>query len=122
MEKVIDVTLEPIKLKELKTINDQLYVGSYDERYTLLGVIPIKVIKGWESYSGWYWFATEKFVQPPGHLYSGLVPDLYSGLVQGHEEEFGSWSMQELAPLIVSNKVWEIKSIDLPHAGRRHAH
>ena len=120
MEKVKDVTLEPIEFKELKTINNQLYVGAYDEGRTELGIIPIKVIKGWESFSGWYWFATEKFVQPPGE--DGPQLHLYSGLVQGHEEEFGSWSMQELAPLIVRNKVWEIKSIDLPHAGRRHAH
>lgn len=129
MEKVKDVTLEPIEFKELKTINNQLYVGAYDEGRTELGIIPIKVIKGWESFSGWYWFATEKYLQPSDRTsfelpFGSGYPQvyLYSGLVQGHEEEFGSWSMHELTPLIVRNKVWEIKSIDLPSAGRRHAH
>ena len=60
----------------LKTKNGKLYVNDSE------------VIKGWESISGWYWFATEL-----------------------EEEDYG--------PLIDSGKVWEIKEIDLPHAGRR---
>jgi len=65
-----------------------------------------KVIKGWESFSGWYWFAFEE-----------VEPGLYYGLVQGFEEELGYFSERELNAN--RNRIWEIKPCDLPHAGRR---
>lgn len=66
-----------------------------------------KVLKGWESFSGWYWFATE------------LGPDgIHFGYVQGMENEWGSFSENELMSL--GPRVWPIKEIDLPHAGRRY--
>jgi hypothetical protein len=72
-----------------------------------------EVIKGYESFSGWYWFATELTDDDyMGH-------PLYFGYVQGFENEWGSFWMGELQPLIDSMKVWEIKPQDLPHAGRR---
>ena len=65
-----------------------------------------EVIKGWESFSGWYWFATE------------LNNDgIHFGYVQGLYNEWGSFSQEELESL--GNRVWEIKEIDLPYAGRR---
>ena len=109
----VDITLEPIKFKELKNINGQLYVGSYDDAGNIK---PTKVIKGWESFSGWYWFATH-IESDPIDPESG--PPIYSGLVQGLDEEFGTWSGRDLAPLIAQYKVWKIKDHDLPHAGRR---
>ena len=64
------------------------------------------VLKGWESMSGWYWFATE------------LNEDgVHFGLVQGFEEELGYFSEKELKSI---KTIWPIKDIDLPHAGRRH--
>lgn len=64
------------------------------------------VLKGWESMSGWYWFATE------------LNDDgVHFGFVQGFEEELGYFSEKELASI---KTIWPIKDIDLPHAGRRH--
>jgi hypothetical protein len=81
-------------MSKLETIDGELYIGES------------KVLKGWESYSGWYWFATE------------LNTDGYHfGYVQGHYNEWGSFSQNELESL--GAKVWEIKEIDLPHAGRR---
>lgn len=81
---------------KLNTKEGKLYVGDKE------------VLKGWESFSGWYWFATE------------LNNDGYHfGLVQGFEQELGYFSEDELNSL--SPKIWEINNIDLPHAGRRDA-
>lgn len=79
-----------------------------------------RVIKAWESWSGWYWFAVEaqeeRVKAVPG-LY--IVDTLYFGLVQGFEEEWGYWRESELRPLIRKGLVWEIRQEDLPFAGRR---
>jgi len=81
-------------MNKLETREDGLYIGKK------------KVLKGWESFSGWYWFATE--LNDNGYHF---------GFVQGHYDEWGSFSQEELESL--GNRVWEIKDIDLPHAGRR---
>lgn len=84
------------------------------------------VIKGWESFSGWYWFATEKVEErkagPDGNggsLVDGKGVDdiIWFGLVQGFEEEWGDFSEAEIKSL--GNRAWPIKSCDLPYAGRR---
>ena len=81
----------------LRTFGEGLFIDAFGERY--------KVLKGWESMTGWYWFATE------------LNDDgVHFGFVQGFEEEFGYFSEEELKS---SPMVWEIKKIDLPYAGRR---
>ena len=72
-----------------------------------------EVIAGWESFSGWYWFATELEQED----YGGHK--LWFGFVQGMYEEWGSFWEGELQPLIDSGKVWKIKDADLPQAGRR---
>ena len=69
------------------------------------------VLKGWESYSGWYWFATELDVDGPG---------VHFGLVQGFEEEWGYFSEAELNSL-GRYKVWPIPKRNLPWSGRREA-
>ena len=79
---------------KLNSKEGKLYVGDKE------------VLKGWESFSGWYWFATE--LNNAGYHF---------GLVQGFEEELGYFSEDELKSL--SPKVWQIKKIDLPYAGRR---
>ena len=77
-----------------------------------------KVIKGWESYSGWYWFATEEAYKQLSLINGKEVPDtIYFGYVQGHEDEWGYFSKAELDSL--ENKIWEIKKRDLPYSGRR---
>tara|TARA_R100001463_G_scaffold32029_1_gene71996 strand:+ start:2146 stop:2409 length:264 start_codon:yes stop_codon:yes gene_type:complete len=85
----------------LNNKNGKLYVGDKE------------VIKGYESFSGWYWFATEIEEED----YGGHP--LYFGYVQGFENEWGSFWYGELEPLIKQGRVWEINEVDLPHAGRR---
>jgi len=75
--------------------NGELYINGH------------KVIKGWESFNGWYWFAIEE-----------VEPGLYFGYVQGLEEEWGYFSIYELKDLIKRGWVWEIRKKDLPFAGR----
>jgi|TARA_R100000081_G_scaffold89755_3_gene63300 hypothetical protein len=85
----------------LNNKDGKLYVENYE------------VIKGYESFWGWYWFVTEIEEEDyEGH-------PLYFGYVQGLENEFGSIWMGQLQPLIEQGTVWEIKEEDLPHAGRR---
>ena len=79
---------------KLKTKNGKLHVGDKE------------VLKGWESFSGWYWFATE--LNEDGNHF---------GFVQGFENEWGYFSEDELKSL--GNRVWEIKNVDLAYAGRR---
>ncbi len=79
-----------------------------------------KVIKGYESYSGWYWFATEEAYKQDSVMPDGKeIKDdtIYFGLVQGTDQEWGYFSKGELDSL--KPKVWEIKEIDLPYSGRR---
>lgn len=78
-----------------------------------------KVLRGWESFSGWYWFATEKSGEQLSDFGDGKgVPDtIYFGLVQGLEEEWGYFSQAEIERL--RPKTWEIRKTDLPYSGRR---
>ena len=52
----------------------------------------------WESWTGWYWFATEYYD-------AGIC----FGLVRGFEEEWGYFSIRELVRLQNrSGKVWRV--------------
>ena len=76
------------------------------------------VIRGWESFSGWYWFATEKAWEQTSVIKGKPVKDtIYFGFVQGFEEEWGNFSLAELESL--APKVWEIPAKNLPYSGRR---
>ena len=79
-----------------------------------------KVIKGWESFTGLYWFATEEAYRQDSLLPNGNeVKDdiIYFGLVQGQEQEWGYFSKGELESL--KPKIWEIPGKSLPYPGRR---
>ena len=79
-----------------------------------------KVIKGYESFTGWYWFATEEAYKQDSLLPNGKeVKDdiIYFGLVQGQEQEWGYFSKGELESL--KPKIWEIPKKALPYSGRR---
>jgi hypothetical protein len=91
--------------------DDKLHVQMYSGTYP--------VIKGYESFTGWFWFATEREVIPANETITGKDETVYFGLVQGHEEELGYFSESELNELIAAGKVWEILPQDLPFSGRR---
>lgn len=78
-----------------------------------------KVLRGWESFSGWYWFATEEAYKQDSLIGGQVHKDdiIYYGFVQGHFDEWGSFSKAELESL--KPKIWAIKKQDLPYAGRR---
>lgn len=81
-----------------------------------------KVLKGWESFSGWYWFGIERSRKQDSIISDDpevIAKDdqIWFGFVQGLEEEWGYFSQAEIESL--SPKTWEIKEIDLPHSGRR---
>jgi len=76
------------------------------------------ILKAWESYTGWYWFAVEKVEERPSDLGEGnAVPDvIWFGFVIGLEPEWGYFSQREiesLAPL-----AWEIRPRDLPYVSK----
>ena len=78
-----------------------------------------KVIKGYESFSGWYWFATEIVQIQDTLLGDKVIKDdvIYYGLVQGFVEEWGDFSKGEIESL--KGKIWEIPKKNLIYAGRR---
>ena len=77
-----------------------------------------KVLKAWESFSGWYWFATEKSHEQKSLIEGEGVKDIiWFGFVQGLEEEWGYFSQAEIESLGI--KAWKIPEINLPHSGRR---
>jgi len=84
-----------------------------------------KVLKAWESFSGWYWFGVEiAETRAPGKDGGGSmlndreVPDMiWFGLVQGFDEEWGYFSQAEIER--AQPMTWRIKRQDLPFAGRR---
>lgn len=92
----------------------------FDAKGNELYIDGQKVLRGWESFNGMYWFATEE-----AYKQDSVFPDgtevkndtIYFGLVQGQEQEWGYFSKGELESL--KPKVWEIKEIDLPYSGRR---
>lgn len=73
------------------------------------------IIRAWESFTGWYWFATEKVRDQISDFGDGKgVPDtIWYGFVIGEYPEWGYFSEAEirsLAPL-----VWEIRQRDIPY-------
>ncbi|MFC1716979.1 hypothetical protein ACFL6S_25145, partial [Candidatus Poribacteria bacterium] len=74
-----------------------------------------EVIRGFESYSGWYWFATEESHRQESVIEGKVYKDdqIYFGYVQGHEDEWGNFSETELK--LLKPKVWEIPKKNLPY-------
>jgi len=93
---------------QLETRSDGLYIDGN------------KVLKGWESFTGWYWFAIENTGTQDSIINAKVVEEdtIWFGLVQGFESEWGYFSQAEIESL-GKYKVLPIKAIDLPHAGRR---
>ena len=104
--------MEVLNMAELKSVNGHLEIDGK------------RVLAGWESYSGWYWFGIEKseerkVAEGGGSMIDGREVDdvIWFGFVQGFEEEWGYFSDAEIRSL--GNRAWQIKKCDLPFAGRR---
>lgn len=94
-------------MNKLVNKDGALYVRMFGAENKVLA--DVKVLKGFESFNGWYWFVTEERVEGREIIYFGFV--------QGFEEEWGYFSQIELDEL--GPKVWRIKEVDLPYSGRR---
>ena len=78
-----------------------------------------EVLKGWESFTGWFWFGVE-VDRTQDSVINGQVhknDKIWFGYVQGLCDEWGYFSEAEINSL--KPKTWEIKPQDLPYAGRR---
>ena len=78
-----------------------------------------KVLRGWESFNGFYWFALEE-VQKQDSVINGKVykgDQIYYGLCQLHENEFGDFSETEIK--LLGARAWEIPQRNLVWSGRR---
>ena len=92
--------------------------ATFQERNGRLYINGKEVLRGWESFSGWYWFATEKVCEQESDISGKAVKDtIWFGFVQGFEEEWGEFSQAELESL--KPRVWEIPKQNLPYSGRR---
>ena len=78
-----------------------------------------RVLKAWESFSGWYWFAVAEAWKQNSVIDGKVYKNdrIYFGLIQGIEEEWGYFSQAEIESL--SPMTWRIERQDLPIAGRR---
>lgn len=96
-----------IPIPQFKTKNDDLYIDNK------------KVLRGWESWNGLYWFATEEAYKQDSVIDGKTYKDdtIYYGFVQGQFDEWGYFSQAEVESL--KPRVWEIPKKDLPCSGRR---
>jgi len=94
-------------------------MADFERREGKLFIDGEEVIRGWESLSGWYWFATKR-IGVQDSLIDGKVfrnDTIWFGFVQGLFEEWGNFSQTELES--IKPVVWEIPSENLPYSGRR---
>jgi len=96
---------------KLRTKGENLYID--DEHGT-----HYKVLRGWESLFGWYWFAIEKVRNQISVINGKKIKDtIWFGFVQGFCEEWGNFSQAEIESL--DPKTWEILKENLHFSGRR---
>jgi hypothetical protein len=93
-------------------------MATFKERDGKLFINDKEVLRAWESFTGWYWFATEKVQEQKSLIDGRYVKDtIWFGFVQGFEEEWGDFSQAELESL--TPMVWELPKKALPWSGRR---
>ncbi len=82
-------------------------MAEFQERNGKLYINGKEVLKGWESFTGWFWFATEKIQKQTSLVNGRWVKDtIWFGFVQGFEEEWGDFSQAQLESL--KPRVWEL--------------
>ena len=92
--------------------------ASFEEREGKLYINGKKVIRAWESFSGWYWFAVEKVREQTSIINGKAAKDtIWYGFVQGFEDEWRDFSEAELNS--VRPSIWEIPPKNIPFSGRR---
>lgn len=65
-------------------------MAEFQEKDGKLFINGKEVLGGWESFSGWYWFATERVQEQTSLIDGKWVKDtIWFGFVQGFEEEWG---------------------------------
>jgi len=94
-------------------------VAKFETKGSDLYIDGKKVLRAWESFSGWYWFGVKKDRTQDSLIGERICKDdtIWFGLVQGLEEEWGYFSQAEIESL--KPKTWEIQKRDLPYSGRR---
>ena len=93
-------------------------MAEFQEKDGKLFIDGKEVLKGFESMTGWFWFATEKIQEQESVIDGKAVKDtIWFGYVQGLEEEWGDFSQAEIESL--KPKTWEIPKRNLPWSGRR---
>lgn len=93
-------------------------MAKFESREDHLYIDGHKVLKGWESFTGWYWFATEKVCDQVSLLEGeGINDTIWFRFVQGLEEEWGYFSQAEIERL--GSKAWAIPAKNLHYSGRR---
>jgi len=71
-----------------------------------------KIIRAWESFTGWYWLATEKAYTQESIINGKTYQDtIWFGFVIGHFPEWGYFSQKELE--LLKPQIWEVKDLDL---------
>ena len=95
------------------------HIPKFENRKDELYIDGKKILRGWESWSGWYWFGAEKAYQQDSVINGKVYEDdtIWYGYVQGIEDEWGYFSQAEIESL--KPKIWKIKKTDLAYAGRR---
>ena len=76
------------------------------------------IIKAWESFTGWYWFATERVRDQLSDFGDGkAVRDtIWYGFVVGTFPEWGCFSEAEI--MLLAPLVWEIRKSDIPFVSK----
>lgn len=67
----------------------------------------VKVLEIYESFSGWYWFITEK-ESIPCETVEGTFGIVAYGLVKGNETEWGEIWMPEIEEQIKKGRAWKL--------------
>jgi len=73
------------------------------------------IVRAWESFTGWYWLATEKVRDQLSDFGDGkpVKDTIWYGFVIGTFPEWGYFSEREITSL--SPFTWEIRRRDIPY-------